>query len=365
MAKSTQPGHIIICDASAFRALCCERRRYQSLGWTPLSSREIQLAVSRSSANADCIDYDLLEQLGVWSPGEKLHLLVNNQGKRRYTDPISMHVSSKPLPMGSLCNIAPGIDVFSPAMIAAQYANCHSFGEGYAFFEELCSEITFAEPGYKDWLADSDSEDISNEGPIAASSTSISIPKMRYFKCNAALAPSELNNWIKRINWCPGHIQARSIAPYVLGDARSPMEIMMFGMLCLPMSRGGFACEGGISNYRINFNEEATAVSSMPYAIGDLVFPASNEILEYKGHPHDSKASRIRDEKREAGLSAMGFRVTAINNEQIKDAAALEAIAKRLYRQAGLRFRYYIDAYRTRQYQLMRELTTWMQGQSE
>ena len=362
MAKSTQPSHIIICDASAFRALRCERRRYQGLGWTPLSSREIHLAVSRSSANSNCIDYDLLEQLGVWSPGEELHLLVNNQSKRRYTGPISMHVSSKPLPMGSLCNIAPEIDVLSPAMIAAQYANCHSFGEAYAFFEELCSEITFAEPGYKDWLADSDLEDISNEEPIAASSTSISIPKTRYFKCNAVLAPSELDNWIKRINWCPGLIQARSIAPYVLGDARSPMEIMMFGMFCLPMSRGGFACEGGISNYRINFNEEATAVSSMPYAIGDLVFPASNEILEYKGHPHDSKESRIRDEKRDAGLSAMGFRVTAINNEQIKDAAALEAIAKRLYRQAGLRFRYYIDAYRTRQYQLMRELTTWMRG---
>lgn len=362
MVKSTQPNHIIICDASAFRALRCERRRYQGLGWTPLSSREIHLAVSCSSANANCIDYDLLEQLGVWSPGEELHLLVNNQSKRRYTGPISMHVSSKPLPMGSLCNIAPEIDVLSPAMIAAQYANCHSFGEAYAFFEELCSEITFAEPSYKDWLAGPDSEGIPSEELVTESSTSISIPKTRYFKCEAALTPNELNNWIKRINWCPGLIQARSIAPYVLGDARSPMEIMMFGMFCLPMSRGGFACEGGVSNYRINFNEEAMAVSSMPYAIGDLVFPASNEILEYKGHPHDSKESRIRDEKREAGLSAMGFRVTAINNEQIKDAAALEAIAKRLYRQAGVRFRYYIDAYRTRQYQLMRELTTWMRG---
>lgn len=362
MAKSTQPSHIIICDASAFRALRCERRRCQSLGWTPLSSREIQLAVSRSSANADCIDYNLLEQLGVWSPSEELHLLVNNQSKRRYTGPISMHVSSKPLPMGSLCNIAPEIDVLSPAMIAAQYANCHSFGEAYAFFEELCSEITFAEPSYKDWLAGPDSEGIPSEELVTESSTSISIPKKRYFKCEAALTPNELNNWIKRINWCPGLIQARSIAPYVLGKARSPMEIMMFGLFCLPMSHGGFACKDGISNHRIDFNEEATTVSGMPYAIGDLVFPASSEILEYKGHPHDSKESRIKDEKREAGLSAMGFRVTSINNEQIKDAAALEAIAKRLYRQSGLRFRYYIDAYRTKQYQLMRELTTWMRG---
>lgn len=92
MAKSIQPSHIIICGASAFRGLRCERRRYQSLGWTPLSSREIQLAASCSSANADCIDYDLLEQLGVWSPGEELHLLVGSSAKRRYTGPIHPHV---------------------------------------------------------------------------------------------------------------------------------------------------------------------------------------------------------------------------------------------------------------------------------
>lgn len=365
MAKSTQPSNIIICDVSAFRTLRCERRRYQSLGWTPLSSREIQLAVSRSSANANCIDYDLLEQLGVWSPGEKLHLLVNSQTKRRHTGPISMHVLSKALPTGSLCNIAPGIDILSPAMIAAQYASCRSFGETYAFFEELCGEITLAEPSYKEWLTDSNPEDISNGESEATSCESISIPITRYFKCQAALTSNELSNWLKRIHWCPGLNKARTAAPYVLGKARSPMEIMMFGMFCLPMSRGGFACKGGISNHRIDFNEEAITVSGMPYAIGDLVFPASSEILEYKGHPHDSKESRIRDEKREAGLSAMGFRVTSINNEQIKDAAALEAIAKRLYRQSGLRFRYYIDAYRTKQYQLLRELTTWMRSENE
>ena len=61
------------------------------------------------------------------------------------------------------------------------------------------------------------------------------------------------------------------------------------------MLRGGFACKGGISNCRIDFEEEAIAVSGMPYAIGDLVFPSSREILEYKGHPHDSKESRIRE----------------------------------------------------------------------
>ena len=159
--------------------------------------------------------------------------------------------------------------------------------------------------------------------------------------------------------------QAHAVAPYVLGNARSPMEIVMFGMFCLPMLRGGFACKGGLSNYRIDFEEEAIAVSGMPYAIGDLVFPSSREILEYKGHPHDSKESRIRDEMREAGLSAMGFRTTSINSEQIKDAAALEAIAKRLYRQAGLRFRCTVDANRTRQYKLMKELAAWMKDENE
>ena len=152
MAKSTQSSHIIICDVSAFRTLRCERRRYQSLGWTPLSSREIQLAVSRSSANVNCIDYELLEQLGIWSPGEKLHLLVGSSAKRRYTSPVYPHTITKPLPARSLYNIAPGIDILSPMMIATQYASHHSFGQTYAFFEELCSEITLAEPGYEEWL---------------------------------------------------------------------------------------------------------------------------------------------------------------------------------------------------------------------
>lgn len=362
MANSKQPNHIIICDASAFRTLRCERRRYQSLGWRPLSSREIQLTVSRSSANANCIDFDLLEQLGVWSPGEKLHLLIGNSAKRRYTSPVYPHAITKPLPARSLYNIAPGIDILSPMMIATQYASRHSFGQTYAFFEELCSEITLAEPGYEEWLPG----DTENEAPATEDGTSnetVSIPKISCFKSEPVLSPSELTNWLKKVNQFPGLKQARTVAPYVLGNARSPMEIMMFGMFCLPMLRGGFACKSGISNYRIEFEEEAIAVSGMPYAIGDLVFPSSREILEYKGHPHDSKESRIRDEKREAGLSAMGFRVTSINREQIKDAAALEAIAKRLYRQAGLRFRCTVDAERTRQYQLMKELTAWMKDE--
>lgn len=364
MVKSTQPSHIIICDASAFRALRCERRRCQSLGWTPLSSREIQLAVSRSSANADCIDYDLLEQLGVWSPGEKLHLLVGSSAKRRYTKPVYPHALAKPLPAGSLYSIAPGIDVLSPTMIATQYASRHSFGQTYAFFEELCSEITLAEPGYEEWLPG----DIENEMSTAEDDTSnktVPIPIISCFKSEPALSPSDLTNWLKKVNYLPGLKQAHAVAPYVLGNARSPMEIMMFGMFCLPMLRGGFACKGGISNYRINFEEEAIAVSGMPYAIGDLVFPSSREILEYKGHPHDSKESRIRDEKREAGLSAMGFRTTSINSEQLKDVAALEAIAKRLYRQAGLHFRCTVDASRTRQYKLMKELAAWMKDENE
>lgn len=189
MANSTQPSHIIICDASAFRALRCERRRYQGLGWTPLSSREIQLAVSRSSANADCIDYDLLEQLGIWSPREELHLLVGNSAKRRYTSPVRPHAIAKPLPIRSLYNIAPGIDVLSPMMIATQYASRHSFGQTYAFFEELCSKITLAEPGYEEWLPG----DTENEAPATEDGTSnetVSIPKISCFKSEPVLPPA-------------------------------------------------------------------------------------------------------------------------------------------------------------------------------
>ena len=112
MAKSTQPSHIIICDASAFRALRCERRRYQGLGWTPLSSREIHLAVSCSSANANCIDYDLLEQLGVWSPGEELHLLVAVQPRGDTPNPYIHTLSQSRYPQDLFTVLLRGLMFF-------------------------------------------------------------------------------------------------------------------------------------------------------------------------------------------------------------------------------------------------------------
>jgi hypothetical protein len=354
LATNSQNSYIIICGPSAIRTLRCEQRRYGCVRWKPVDYRAACKALRYSTGNTSDFDYSQLEMLGAWQPGEELHVLVNDARKRGNVRGVHFHVSGKPLPSGALMELAPNVGILSPQMIAAVYARSHSFARTYAFFEELCGNITLSETGYTEWLADMRSTE--EEGAATLTDES------PYYVCEPALSPYGLRNWLGKVANVPGISGASKVARYVLGGARSPMEIMMFGQFCLPIKNGGFGCKNGKSNYRIDFNDEAITVSGMPYALGDLVFPASREILEYKGHPHDTKASRIRDEKREAGLAAMGYGVTSINSEQIMNITALEAIAKRLHRQAGSRFRYTVSGYRNRQFELMQELHDWAQN---
>lgn len=139
------------------------------------------------------------------------------------------------------------------------------------------------------------------------------------------------------------------------------METIQYCMLGLPMRYGGFGCAklpGGIKlNQRIDFDHNAVAISSgMPYAICDLFIPAANTDIEYNGIYHEARSARIHDGNRNNGLRSMGIKTLVINQEQMKDLEALEAIARTIYHDAGVRFRYQANGYRIRQEKLLNEL---------
>lgn len=209
-------------------------------------------ALRYSTGNTSDFDYSQLEMLGAWQPGEELHVLVNDARKRGNVRGVHFHVSGKPLPSGALMELAPNVGILSPQMIAAVYARSHSFARTYAFFEELCGNITLSETGYTEWLADM--RPTEEEGAATLTDES------PYYVCEPALSPYGLRNWLGKVANVPGVSGASKVARYVLGGARSPMEIMMFGQFCLPIKNGGFGCKNGKSNYRIDFNDESITV---------------------------------------------------------------------------------------------------------
>lgn len=280
--------------------------------------------------NEDSLDWDGLAVAGAWGEGEPLHVLVSDRKRRRTRDDLVTHVHSGKLPPSALMEIENGLYVTSPQLTVTDYARGHSFGQTLGFIEELTGRISIPDPG-----------------------TDAAV------ECEPAIKLSVLRRWLTNNASVPGAAAARTAAQYALGNARSVMEVIMYGMFSSPMARGGFACKGGLPNHRVVFGHDAVTASQMPYADCDLYFPKARIDLEYNGEVHSDNASRKHDERRAAGLKAMGVAQLSINDEQLANVQTLEAIARTIYREEGRRFRYQINEYRSRQLELLHELRTW------
>lgn len=87
--------------------------------------------------------------------------------------------------------LAPNVGILSPQMIAAVYARSHSFARTYAFFEELCGNITLSETGYTEWLA--------GMRPTEEEGAATLTDESPYYVCEPALSPYGLRNWLGKV----------------------------------------------------------------------------------------------------------------------------------------------------------------------
>ena len=175
-----------------------------------------------------------------------------------------------------------------------------------------------------------------------------------HYKCEPATTIEDLET-VAQLAKSSSYTSFRTAVKLARPGSASPAESLMFAVLGAPMRFGGFGCcslpmGGLLLNYRIDFDTLAVNTSSgIPYAICDLYCPAAGVDNEYNGIGHELQNARIHDGNRNNGLKAMGIHVLVINRDQMKDLVALEAFAQTMHRLAGVRFRYRIKGYRTRQ----------------
>ena len=135
------------------------------------------------------------------------------------------------------------------------------------------------------------------------------------------------------------------------------MECIMLALFSLPFSYGGFACGPFKTDYKIEFDDRAQAISGMPHAVCDAYQETARFDLEYNGElGHSSRRGRIHDEQRNTGLIAMGIEVATVNNEMLCDMEAMEALAWRIHQRMGKRYRNRVDACRKKQEALFNTL---------
>ena len=320
---------IVVCGESALRAIRCHRRRYARLDWDPLSAAEQRRLLAAGIPNAGHIDWDALAIAGVWSEGEPLHVLAGDEHRTHGYDPLVCHSTRVDLPKGSIMRVGANVYATSPALTSAQLGTCRSYGWLRGLLEELTGAISLSEID------------------------GAALP------CEPILSPKELQAQLGRLSKISGVKRARDVAKYVLGSARSPMEAIMYGVFTTPMSKGGLGCLNGEPNQRVALTARAEAVARMPYVICDLLYKNAGKTLEYNGVYHATDDARKHDERRTAGLAAMGIGTIPINNEILANQDALTGIAQVIWRSEGRQFRIRVRDYWQKQRRLLNELRSW------
>ncbi len=340
---------IVISHTSALRTIRHARRTYANLPWDRIGRAEQRKVLASCVPNNKSVDFSALERLGIWdsNDGDPVDILVSSPDNRRAHENIRCHVLSKALPIHSLMRIGKDLYCTSPSLTSLLCLGDSSIADALMLLSELLGTYSFSEYGPKPTKQNANAG-IEPENKV-------------HYRCEPAITASDLrvlSKWAKSSRY----LNYRNAARIALANAASPTESILSCLLASPARYGGFGCsrlpkDGIVLNHRIDFDSEAFAISSgIPYAICDIYVPSSKICLEYNGGDHENAAARAHDAGRNNGLKSMGITVITLNSDQLRDIDALEATARLLYREAGVRFQHRIKGYRIRQITLLNSL---------
>ena len=341
---------VILTGASALRMMRAERRQMGYIGWKDLEPEEERRVLCTSSPSTEDIYLSDLVRIGAVSGEvqEDLCLLVGSADQRRRMPGVGWSVCSG-LPAGSILEVGPGVYSLSPEALCVAIAREVGCIQAFALAQELCSKISLSDrgkflPPYTSPVANKLAKDKDQPKDVG------------YFEVEPVLTPDRLE---KYLSGCKGSVAKRllRLCPYLSENLRSAMECIMLALFSLPFSYGGFACGPFKTDYKIEFDDRAQAISGMPHAVCDAYQEAAQFDLEYNGElGHSSRRGRIHDEKRNTGLITMGIEVATVNNEMLCDMEAMEALAWRIHQRMGKRYRNRVDARRKKQEALLNTL---------
>ena len=342
---------VILTGASALRMMRAERRQMGYISWRDLAPDEECRVLRASSPSAEDIYLPDLVRIGVVSGEvqEDLCLLVGSAKQRRRMPGASWSVCSTGLPDASILEVEPGVYSLSPEALCAAVAREVGCIQAFALAQELCSKISLSDRGQ--YLPPYSSPTVNRLAKDKDQPSDVG-----YFEVEPVLTPDRLADYLAA---CKGNVakQLLRLCPYLSENLRSPMECIMLALFSLPFSYGGFACGPFKTDYKIEFDDRAQAISGMPHAVCDAYQETARFDLEYNGElGHSSRRGRIHDEKRNTGLITMGIEVATVNNEMLLDMEAMEALAWRIHQRMGKRYQNRVEARRKRQDALLNTL---------
>lgn len=272
-------------------------------------------------------------------PGRPADVLVFEEGLRRQSGSVTCHIWQTDLPENAFFKTR-GVYVSSPEFTFLQMASVLSLEQLIALGCELCGLYRLLP------------RDVQHRVAIDETATRL-VPLTN---TNAIAA------FLKGAGKARGKTKATRALRYVVDGSRSPMETMVYMLLCLPVMLGGYGLPKPEMNATIPLDDEGRVIARRSYCEGDLCWVDARLDIEYHGEVHVGAAQMKSDVGRELGIEHMGWRVITVASPQVFDPNQFEVVAKEAAARMGKRFRSSVFEAAPQRSNLRYELHQWLFG---
>ena len=247
-------------------------------------------------------------------PNAAVDVLVFEKAQRRQSKQIISHVWETALPEGSFYREW-GVYISSPEFVFLQLAAELTVSQLIALGCEFCGTYVLVPKGAQHASA--------------------------LDECPTRVAPltnlEKLAAFIDAAGPARGKEKARRALRYIVEGSRSPMETMVYMLLCLPPKLGGYSFPKAQMNAYIEFDEEARRLAGSHHGYGDICWPNPKLDIEYHGEVHVGASNMKHDVGRELGIEHMGWHVITVTSPQVFGIEEFETIAKEAAKRVGKR----------------------------
>ena len=269
-------------------------------------------------------------------------VLVFNEGERRRSKDVRCHVWKTIVPEGAFYR-ARGEFVSSPEFTFVQMATELSIEQLVALGCELCGTYVLLPKNVRH--------------PSALDE----MPK----RTSPLTSTSKIAEFLENVGKVNGKAKAERALKYVVDGSRSPMETMVYMLLCLPVKLGGYGLPKPEMNATIELDDEARDIARRHHCEGDLCWPKARPPLdiEYHGEVHVGVEQMKSDVGRELGIEHMGWCVMTVTSSQVFDEIRFEVVVTNAAAAIGRRLRSSVFEATQQRASLRYELHKWMFGE--
>ncbi|MDO4538461.1 MAG: hypothetical protein Q4B54_09905 [Coriobacteriales bacterium] len=257
------------------------------------------------------------ENLGLRPPSLESPLYLLSSGKRRRrVKNVNSRVCSQALPDGSFKRLGENVLVPSPELTFLLLARHLSLPELVAIGMELCGHYR---------LCGAPTNDLLNS-------------RATVYGCEQLTTPTRLRNYVESLEGFYGSARALEACKHIEANSCSPMETVLYLLLCLPRTMGGYGLRRPSLNVKQTVSTKAGRVTFSKTLKPDLFWEDYRLDLEYDSDEYHSSAEALsKGARRTLALRVMHVDVISMTYDIMKDEEAFDVVAHVIARRLGNR----------------------------